>query len=59
MDELTAIFIQDIAFREQAKLKTYSRQVTDPINQIINSPTTASNIVQAAYKQHTKHQKQS
>ena len=51
MDELLAIFIQDNAFREQAKLKTYPRSATNPKNQVINNTTTADNIAIAGQKE--------
>ena len=38
MDEILAIIIQDNAYREQAKIKTYPRPTTNPINQLITSP---------------------
>ena len=38
MDEILAVVIQDNAYREQAKIKTYPRPTTNSINQLITSP---------------------
>ena len=39
MDEILAILMQDNAYREQAKIKTYPTPTTNPVNQLITSPT--------------------
>ena len=51
MDEILAIIIQDNAYREQAKIKTYPRPTTNPINQLITSPGEADKIVEAAQRE--------
>ena len=39
MDEILAILMQDNAYRELAKIKTYPTPTTNPVNQLITSPT--------------------
>ena len=51
MDEILAIVIQDNAYREQAKIKTYPRPTTNPINQLITSPGEADKIAEAAQRE--------
>ena len=51
MDEILAVIIQDNAYREQAKFKTYPRPVIDPINLLITSPGEADKIVEAAQRE--------
>ena len=51
MDEILAIIIQDNAYREQAKIKTHPRPITNPINQLITSPGEADKIVEAAQRE--------
>ena len=51
MDEILAIIMQDNAYREQAKIKTYPRPTTNPINQLITSPGEADKIVEAAQRE--------
>ena len=41
MDEILAILMQENAYREQAKIKTYPKPNTNPVNQLITSPTKA------------------
>ena len=48
MDEILAIMMQDNAYREQAKIKTYSEPTTNPVNQLITSPVEADKIAEAA-----------
>ena len=48
MDEILAILMQDNAYREQAKIKTYPTPTTNQVNQLITSPTEADKIA----KQH-------
>ena len=48
MDEILAVIIQDNAYREQAKIKTYPRPAINPMNQLITSPGEADKIVEAA-----------
>ena len=43
MDEILAIIMQDNAYREQAKIKTYPTPTTNPVNQLITSPVEADN----------------
>ena len=38
MDEILAIMMQDNAYREQAKVKTYPIPTINPVNQLITSP---------------------
>ena len=51
MDEILAIMMQDNAYREQAKIKTYPTPTTNPINQLITSPVEADKIVEAAQRE--------
>ena len=48
MDEILAIIMQDNAYREQAKIKTYPRPTINPVNQLITSPGEADKIAEAA-----------
>ena len=48
MDEILAIMMQDNAYREQAKIKTYPTPTTNPVNQLITSPIEADKIAEAA-----------
>ena len=50
-DEILAIIIQDNAYREQAKIKTYSTPITNPVNQLITSPVEADKIAEAAQRE--------
>ena len=51
MDEILAVIIQDNAYREQAKYKTYPRPSVNPINQLITSPGEADKIAEAAQRE--------
>ena len=51
MDEILAVIIQDNAYREQAKFKTYPRPTINPINQLITSPGEADKIAEAAQRE--------
>ena len=51
MDKILAVIIQDNAYREQAKFKTYPRPAINPINQLITSPGEADKIVEAAQRE--------
>ena len=51
MDEILAVIIQDNAYREQTKIKTYPRPTIYPINQLITSPGEADKIVEAAQRE--------
>ena len=51
MDEILAILMQDNAYREQAKIKTYPTPTTNPVNQLITSPTEADKIAEAAQRE--------
>ena len=51
MDEILAILMQDNGYREQAKIKTYPTPTTNPVNQLITSPTEADKIVEAAQRE--------
>ena len=46
-----AVIIQDNAYREQAKFKTYPRPSINPINQLITSPAEADKIAEAAQRE--------
>ena len=50
-DEILAILMQDNAYREQAKIKTYPTPTTNPVNQLITSPAEADKIVEAAQRE--------
>ena len=47
MAEILAVLMQDNAYRQQAKIKTYPTPTTYPVNQLITSPTQADKIVEA------------
>ena len=51
MDEILAIIMQDNAYREQAKIKTYPAPTTNPVNQLITSPVEADKIAEAAKRE--------
>ena len=51
MDEIIAIIMQDNAYREQAKIKTYPTPTTNPVNQLITSPVEADKISEAAQRE--------
>ena len=51
MDEILAVIMQDNAYREQAKFKTYLRPSINPINQLITSPGDADKIAEAAQRE--------
>ena len=51
MDEILAVIIQDNAYREQAKYKTYPRPSINPINQLITSQGEADKIAEAAQRE--------
>ena len=51
MDEILAIIMQDNAYREQAKIKTYPTPTTNPVNQLITSPAEADKIAEAAQRE--------
>ena len=51
MDEILAIMMQDNAYREQAKVKTYPTPTTNPVNQLISSPVEADKIAEAAQRE--------
>ena len=51
MDEILAVIIQDNAYREQAKIKTYPIPTTNPINQLITTPGEADKITKAAQRE--------
>ena len=51
MDEILAVIIQDNAYREQAKIKTYPRPSINPINQLITSPGEVDKIMEAAQRE--------
>ena len=51
MDEILAILMQDNAYREQVKIKTYPIPTTNPVNQLITSPTEADKIAEAAQRE--------
>ena len=51
MDEILAIMMQDNAYREQAKIKTYPTPTTNPVNQLITSPVEADKMVEAAQRE--------
>ena len=50
MDEILAIMMQDNAYREQAKIKTYPTPTTNPVNQLMTSPVEADKIAEAAQR---------
>ena len=51
MDEILAILMQDNTYREQAKIKTYPTPTTNPVNQLITSPTEADKIAETAQRE--------
>ena len=51
MDEILAIMMQDNAYREQAKVKTYPTPTTNPVIQLITSPTEADKIAETAQRE--------
>ena len=51
MAELLAVIMQNNAYREQAKYKTYPIPSINPINQLITSPGEADKIMEAAEKE--------
>ena len=51
MDEILAIIMQDNAYREQAKIKTYPTPSTNPVNQLITSPVEADKIEEAEQRE--------
>ena len=51
MDKILAIIMQDNAYREQAKIKTYPTPTTNPVNHLITSPVEADKIVEAAQRE--------
>ena len=51
MAEILAVIMQDNAYREQAKYKTYPIPSINPINQLITSPGKADKIAEAAKKE--------
>ena len=51
MDEILAILMQDNAYREETKIRTYPTPTTNPVNQLITSPTEADKIVEAAQRE--------
>ena len=51
MDEILAIMMQDNAYREQAKIKTYPTPTTNPVNKLITSPVEADKIAEAAQRE--------
>ena len=51
MDELLAVIMQDNAYRELAKFKTYPRPSINPVGQLITSPAEADKITEAAQRE--------
>ena len=51
MDKILAILMQDNAYREQAKIKTYPTPTINPVNQLITSPAEADKIAEAAQRE--------
>ena len=51
MDEILAMLLQDNAYREQAKFKTYPTPTIHPVNQLITSPAEADKIAGAAERE--------
>ena len=51
MDEILTIIMQDNAYREQTKIKTYPMPTTNPVNQQITSPGEADKIAEAAQRE--------
>ena len=51
MDEILAIIMQDDAYREQAKNKTYPTPTINPVNQLITSQGEADKIAEAVQRE--------
>ena len=51
MDEILAIMMQDNAYREQAKIKTYPTPTTNPVNELFTSPVEADKIAEKAQRE--------
>ena len=51
MDQILAIIMQDNAYREQAKIKTYPTPTTNPLNQLIISPVEADKFAEATQRE--------
>ena len=51
MDEILAMLMQDNAYREQAKFKTYPTPTINPVNQLITSPAEVDRIAEAAERE--------
>ena len=51
MDEILAILMQDNAYREQTKIKTYQTPTTNHVNQLITNPVEADKIAEAAQRE--------
>ena len=51
MDEILAVIMQDNAYSEQAKFKTYPRPSINPVSQLITSPADADKITEAAQRE--------
>ena len=51
MDEILAMLMQDNAYREQAKFKTYPTPTINQVNQLITSPAEAHKIAEAAQRE--------
>ena len=51
MDEVIAVIMQDIAYRQQAHFQTYPKPAINPINQMITSPAEADKIGAAALQE--------
>ena len=51
MDEILAMLMQDNAYREQAKFKTYPTPTINQVNQLITSPAEADKIAEAAERE--------
>ena len=51
MDEVIAVIMQDIAYRQKAHFQTYPKPAINPINQMITSPAEADKIGAAALQE--------
>ena len=51
MDEILAIIMQDNAYRELAKIKTYPIPTTNPVNQLITSQVEVDKITETAQRE--------
>ena len=51
MDEVIAVIMQNIAYRQQAHFQTYPKPAINPINQMITSPAEADKIGAAALQE--------